>query len=348
MKGSPLEVELLYPLSWKVSFHPLAERVERRTEVWLEDIGVIHDEEGRERFRNLAVWAYAGWPFPHGEKSRLETIMGFLALWIFYDDVIEERDDGLLAAIKAAVGGRPSAFPGGNPHYRGWWELGQSYGRVMSKAWMNRHADRFEEWVLSVREECRRANVFRKSGVSPRALDHLERRALNIGMIPNVDFIEYQLGWELPETILEEPDMKALEWLSAEVVAITNDLFSFQKDQKNRWCNLIPCLSKEKNLSLDEAFRRIVALHNQRVLLIGRLGERLSLRHSDCPELPLWLERLHHIMYGFARWHAIAPRYNHLHDLGDGRRVKLSIREFDDEFAPFSRRPVPSFDQANI
>src|SRR5262245_42207121 len=155
-----LELSLVYPFSWKVSFHPLAERIERRTEAWLEDIGVIHDDSGRKRFRDLAVWAYAGWSFPQGDEERLETIMAFLALWIFYDDVIEEGDDGILAKIKDAIGGKPAVFPGGGPHYRAWWELGQRYTRFMSRSWLDRHAERFEEWVLAVREELEIANIY--------------------------------------------------------------------------------------------------------------------------------------------------------------------------------------------
>jgi hypothetical protein len=335
---SPIELSLIYPFRWKVSFHPLAERVERKTLDWLRDIGVVRDESAVDRFRKLTVWAYAGWPFPHGDEKRLETIMGFLALWIFYDDVIEERDDGLLARVKAAVGGTPDLFEKGGPHYRGWWELGQRYGKVMSPAWMIRHADRFEEWVLSVREECRVSNKVRADGVLPKASDHLERRALNIGMIPNVDFIEYQMGWELPAEILRTPEMKALEWVSAEVVAITNDLFSFHKDQRNRWCNLVPCLAQEGRLPLEEAFRRGVDMHNERVLIIDRLGRRLLDKHPEHSELETWLERLHHIMYGFARWHAIASRYNSSFELEEGGSLRLGVREFDDEIRP-ARRP---------
>jgi hypothetical protein len=334
-----MNMSLLYPLSWKVSFHPLSERIERRTRTWLENLGVIHDDTGLERFRKLTVWAYAGWSFPLGDEERMETIMAFLAMWIFYDDVIEEKDDGILAKIKDAIAGRPSAFPGGGPLYRAWWELGQRYARVMSPAWLDRHADRFEEWVLSVREELEVANRYRQRGLYPPADAHRERRIVSVGMIPCIDFIEYQMGRELTEDLLKQPEIQALECVSSEIVAITNDLFSYQKDKRQRWCNLVSCAAQEFRCSLEEAFRRTVDLHNQRVLLLSHLGARLLLKHPGRPELSDWLQRLYYVTYGFARWHAIAVRYNAEHPVDDGKSVKLSVSEFDDYLGSSVKMP---------
>jgi hypothetical protein len=347
MGNDPLNMSLLYPLSWKVSFHPLSERIERRTQAWLEDVGVIHDDAGRERFRKLTVWAYAGWSFPLGDEDRMETIMAFLALWIFYDDVIEEKDDGILGKIKDAIAGRPSVFPGGGPLYRAWWELGQRYARVMSPAWLERHAERFEEWVLAVRQELDVASNYRQRGIFPAADAHRERRIISVGMIPCIDFIEYQMGWELPADILKEPEITALEWVSSEIVAITNDLFSYQKDKRQRWCNLVSCVAQEGPFPLEEAFRRTVDLHNQRGLLLSHLGAKLLLKHPKRPELVDWLQRLYYVTYGFARWHAIATRYNAEHPLEDGKILRLSVNEFDDEAAVVLRRSQAHFAQAH-
>lgn len=327
----PVEVSLNYPEAWAVPLSPLAREMERKAEVWLRERGVIHDEAGAEKFRKLAVGEYANWPFPCLDPEKAEVITKFLALWIFYDDVIEEVDDGQQALILQAIRGRPKVFGRGNAHLRCWWELGQAYSKVMSTRWLNRHGRRFLDWVHSVREECVAANQFRKTGIHPGPAQHLLRRRMNIGMIPNIDFIEYQLGWELPKEILADPDMERLEALSAEVVAIINDIFGFAKDRKLNWCNLVTCFVHEFGVPAEQAFRWVCDLHNARVREIALLEPALLRRSPDPEALARWLEGLHHIIYGFARWHAMAPRYRSVHQLEDGATLRISIQEISDK-----------------
>lgn len=323
--SQPDAVGLVYPRSWSVDLGPFAHEATRRAESWLRARGVIADEAGAEKFRRLAVAQYANWPFPHATLERAEIITKFLALWIFYDDAIEEHDDGQQAQIFHAIAGDLDVCPPGNAHLRCWWELGRSYARTMSPAWLLRHARRFAAWVDSVRDESRGAERFRGAGVLPGSAEHLARRRLNIGMIPNIDFLEYQMGWELPSAMIHDPDMLALMDLSAEVVALVNDLYGYTKDRTLAWCNMVPCVAHERRVPLDEAFGRVAAMHNARVRAAAPLEERLLAKCEDRPRMAQWIQGLRHIMYGFARWHAIAPRYRAHHELGEARRVELRI-----------------------
>jgi hypothetical protein len=298
-----------------------------RTYQWLCDLGVIHNEREIERFRKLTVWGYAGWPFPYAPPDRFEVIMRFLALWIFYDDIIEEQDDGIQDKINAAIGGRPEVFPGGSPHYRGWWELGRAYGRVMSRSWMDRHVALYTEWIQSVREECEVAKPFREKDQFPSAAEHLRRRTISAGVPPYLDFVEYQMGWELPEEILRDPDMKRAAWVAAEIGAIVNDLYSFSKDKRNRWFNLVSCLSREFEVPVEEAFHWAIAMHNARVQEVEVCESRLLSRWKHIQPLPKWFEGVHHATYGLARWYEIAGRYNNTHEIDEKRKVHLVIQE---------------------
>jgi len=320
-------VALNYPPNWVVPLSEHAYEMADRAQVWLRERGVIRDESGAEKFHKLAVAEYANWPFPHADAERAEIITKFLSLWIFYDDVIEEQDDGQQAMIRKVIAGQPDIFPGGDAFLQCWWELGQAYGKHMSRRWLDRHGERFAGWVKSVREESEAANLFRESGVYPRAIKHLERRGLNIGMIPNIDFLEYQMGWELDEELLADPEMKRLEWLSAEVVAITNDIYGFAKDRHFHWCNLVSCLMDEFSISVEEAFHWVADMHNARVREIMLRERQLLARAKNRPELERWLQGLHHIMYGFARWHAMAPRYRAVHDIGERKKLRIAVRE---------------------
>lgn len=321
----PETVDLIYPTSWSVAPGRFADEAARDAESWLRERGVISDAAGREKFRQLAVGPYANWPFPSASRERAAVITRFLALWIFYDDAIEEHDDGQQAQIFRAIAGDLPVCPAGDAHLRCWWELGRAYAPTMSPAWRLRHARRFAAWVDSVRDESRGAQSLRASGVLPTAELHLARRRLNIGMLPNLDFLEYQMSWELPPELVHDPDMLALADLSAEVVALVNDLHGYTKDQNLAWCNMVPCVAHERHVPLAEAFRLVASMHNQRVRAAAQLERRLLARCPDQPHLARWVQGLRHIMYGFARWHAIAPRYRVRHELGDTRRIDLRI-----------------------
>ena len=325
---SSTEVSLNFPKSWVVPLNPLAYEMQRLAQVWLREQGVIHDEAGEEKFHKLAVAEYANWPFPTAAAEQAETITKFLALWIFYDDVIEEADDGQQEKIFEAIAGRPEEMPEGNAHLRSWWQLGRAYAKRMSPDWLERHARRFADWVRSVREESKAAAQFRKSGIYPSAAKHLERRGMNIGMMPNIDFIEYQMGRELPESLLCDPDMKQLAWLAAEVVAIINDIFGYAKDKRLNWCNLVSCLEQEFHISLEESFHWVADMHNARIRSIGLLEEKLLKKGYDRKLLQAWLQGMRHVMYGFARWHAMAPRYSAVQEVAEGRFLNIRIRDY--------------------
>lgn len=336
------KVFLSYPPDWVVALSPLAQEMQAKAERWLRDRGIIQDEAGAEKFRKLAVAEYANWPFPSAKPEQAEVITKFLSLWIFYDDRIEEADDGQRDKIYAAIAGLPESAPEGDAHLRCWWELGRSYARQMSPAWLKRHALRFADWVASVREEGEAAQAFRASGIYPNAAKHLERRSRNIGMSPNIDFLEYQMGWELPEALLADPDLRQLEYLSAEVVAIINDIFGFEKDRRLHWSNLVSCLEQEFHIPLAESFRWVADMHQARIRAIGLLEQTLLSRYRDLPQLKDWLQGLRHIMYGFARWHAMAPRYTARPEVGEGESVEIQI-ERDSPVSGFATANFPDF-----
>lgn len=321
------EVILNYPRSWKVDSHPSSQAMERDTLAWLQGLGVVTTEEEVERFQKLTVGGYGGWPFPYAPEERVKSIMRFLALWIFYDDIIEERDDGIQEQLREAIAGRPEVFPGGSPHFRGWWELGQTYRKVMSPAWMERHAERYTEWVWSTRSEAELVQRYRASGRLHSAARQLACRTVAVGMLPTIDFVEYALGWELPETLLADPDMKRLETVTCELMAIINDVFGFSKDRKNRWANLIPCLAEEFHVPNEEAFHWTAAMHNARIREIELLEHKLEAKSGHDEGFKRWLEGFHALIYGLARWQGMAGRYRNLHEMEDGQRLRVRIVE---------------------
>lgn len=319
-----VRLPLRFPTTWAVALPGHAPEMAARAEEWLRVRGVVRDEASARKFAELAVAEYANWPFATAAAAEAEVITAFLALWIFYDDVLEEADDGQRVRICDAIAGRPDTCPEGDAHLRCWWELGRRCADRMGPAWVERHAARFLAWVDAVRDESTAAAAFRRSGVSPASAEHLARRRLNIGMMPNIDFIEYQLGRELPAAVVEDPAVVRLSWLAAEAVAIINDLFGYAKDRHLRWANLVGCVQSESGASLGEAFATVVAMLGERIAAITACEVEVRRRVRDAAIEP-WLQGMRHVIYGFARWHAMAPRYAAQYGLEDGRTLVLVV-----------------------
>lgn len=320
------EVTLNYPSSWAIRPSPHAAAMERRTLEWLRARGVVHDQETSERFERLSVGEYANWPFALATRARAEVITKFLALWIFYDDAIEEADDTQGQAIHDAIRASSPTPPTGDRHLACWWEIARQYGGTMSRAWLDRHAERFTEWMASVAAERATAVEFRATGRYPSPEQHLAGRRLNIGMIPNMDFVEYQMGWELPSEVLSDPAMREVERCGAEAVAIINDVFGYSKDRGSHWPNLVSCLVAAGEHGPEQAFQRVCAMHDERVALLLQHERDLTAKYAHRRELADWFAGLHCVVYGFAQWHSRAPRYSATHLVGD-RVIRVRVRD---------------------
>jgi len=247
-----------------------------------------------------------------------------LSLWMFYDDAIEAADDHQAETIHDAIRALPEKFAGGDAYLRCWWELGQEYGRTMSRSWLDRHATRFSHWVASVQDERIAGTAFRALGTYPKTADHLARRRDTIGMTPNLDFLEYQMGWELPNEVLRDPLMQRVERCAAEAVAIMNDLFGFSKDRASRWSNLVSCWMSELDVSAADAFESAAELHNSRVQELARVELELLSKYAHIPELGDWFVGLHYVIYGFTKWHSRAPRYASSHQVRE-QEIRIKI-----------------------
>jgi epi-isozizaene synthase len=323
-----VEIALLYPEEWKCELHPAAFGAEARTEQWLEKLGLLKDPEGCEKFKHIHSHGYAGLSFPDADFESLVPIMEFLTLWFFYDDdMVEGRGDPEENRAVDAVMGRPDRYEGNNPYHRGWWELGRHFRSVMSERWNRRHGERFRDWLRAVKEEGRFAVGLREQGVLPSVEEFLFARCDNNGTIPTIDFVEYLRREELPDVLLKDPELSALERLASDVIAIVNDLHAYTKDRKNRWCNLVDCAAEQFGLSLEGAFERVAAMHNEHILKILSMESRLTAKAPDPSSFRRWLEGLHHILYGLTRWHADATRYRSRHEIGNGRQVGIIIQE---------------------
>lgn len=324
-------IELHLPAAWMGPAHPQAAAMQATLERWFRELGVIRDGATFDRFCRMDVAGYGGLPFALARPEALEVCAAMLSLWIFHDDEIEGLGDDdearLLAALRGDAGPQGEERPNDSPCLRGFRALGRRFAARMSPAWMARHAADFERWLASVRQEALLLARFRAGRVVG-VEEHMAVRRWNVGLVPVLDWIEFDLGQELPERLRQHPAMAILVEAACRAVAFANELFGYTKDRQARFINAVACAEREDRQGTAAAFARIAALHDQAIAELTLAGAGL-LRDpalgSDRPLARAWLVRLRRIVAGFAAWHAAAPRYAAVHDDASGS-ARLTLR----------------------
>jgi hypothetical protein len=322
------DVELVLPSQWVSDVNPCAFDVEADIEAWLRGIGVIKDEETYRVFQELTVAEYVGWPCPLASYDQLWTVMGFLSLWIFHDDNLEGVGARSPEILARAISGRlvleePALS---NRYLRGWAELGWRFSRVMSPRWLQRHYDRFLEWVNAVGVEARILREYRQENRVPETAEYFQLRRKTIGTYPTANFLEYFIGVELPEDITGSARFGSILDTLADIVSIHNDLFGFSTDTKRRMLNLVSSRVAE-GASYPRAFVELAKLHNDKLQMLAE--ETLALV-SEADEsvrnvVANWVEGIRYIVSGFVQWHALTSRYSDVHRLPDGSIVRVMV-----------------------
>lgn len=322
---SPRILSLCYPQSWVGTCNPLAAVTQQAVGEWLAELGILRDDLSAQRFARLAVGNYGGWPYPDAGREELFTVTAFLTWWIFYDDLAEGAAERDILPLVAAARGEPHDRPPPSPLVRGIWELAQRYRHRMSARWLNRHAERFGDWLRGLQDEALLAEQFRNGRCAGMAQGYWAVRLVNIGMLPMIDFIEYDLGEELPAALGQHPELRRIERAACALVTIINDLYGYTKDRDGRWPNLVSCTARERGICTAAAFAEIERLH-QKLLSEMQHAEQRLLPVSGCPVLlQRFFERLHSVIYGFARWHDSAPRYQRNHLCPEGGQIALEV-----------------------
>jgi epi-isozizaene synthase len=299
-------VALHYPADWIEPVHRDHAQAERDTAAWLRELGVVVDARDEAKFRALKVGWYAGSPFPRGSRERLETVMRFLALWIFHDDGVEGVGVEPARLLGEAVRGKAPEFALTSPILRGWTEIGQRCAG-MSERWLARHAERFGDWVRSLDGEAQLVRLARASGRQPTVEEFMAVRLINVGVLPTVDFLEHLHERELDEAAWADPERVEAERIAMSLVAIINELCGLAKDLREDWINLVRSVAQDERLELPDAVVRVARVHDEQVEQLAVLGDRLVARHGEA--LRFWVEGLESMVAGFCRWHLAAPRY---------------------------------------
>ncbi|MFD0381893.1 hypothetical protein ACFQ2B_04130 [Streptomyces stramineus] len=221
---------------------------------------------------------------PHEREEDLTFGLAVQSFFFFFDDLFDgslgedpvatyEICHQMAALTRHGSGG--SGITPSFPLARMWCTLWRRAQAGMSPAWRGRAIRHWEEYFLTYVSEA----VNRKSNTSLRMDAYLKLRRDGIGSQVVLDISERCGHYEAPPEIHQSMCMLEARDITAEVVTLTNDLHSLEKDLANgEPNNAVQLLRQEHGCSQEEA--------------IGRLQEMVSLRTARFQQLVAEADRL--------------------------------------------------------
>jgi len=317
---------LVYPGSWQPDLNPYAAPSSRAAAEWFRALGVVRDEVSARVLDEERADLYGGFPYPRASFEHLTTVTKFLALWMLFDDLVTERsgaywsEHGLtLDDYAVALAGGPLP-PRADPYLRAWGELGQAFAARMSPAWCARLSACFVTWLRMTIRERETYAALREQRRLPDPATYLEIRSVTVGVIPTFHFIEYVEGFELPPGVVDHPVLGELHRAGMLLELLTNDVASLEKDMASAWPNMITVVQAAERLSLSEAVDRVVRMHNDTLADFLDAEARLpAFGPGVDPFLRIYVERMHHVVRGFAEFQLRAERYRWKGALAPGK-----------------------------
>jgi len=316
-EANSLVLNLEFPHHWRQPRNPLSEAAAAWALTFVADSGLFTEDELAQRLDGLDLAEYAGSLFSHADRGTLCTVTARLALALLHGPRAllgaEEGEPSLMAALRGD-GGQPV-----EPYSAAFYSLAQRYNKKLGRTFLNRHSERFRAWRHSLAEEAALQEAADK-GHAPSLAAFLELRRVRVGLLPILDFLELDLGEELPPTIWQDPRILRIERLASEVVALQDDLCTFGRVGEG--LHAIDLLRQEQGICATEAYRLWALRHNERVRELDALG-RVWIYEQRSPQLKAWWLRLCGLIAGHGAWHCHLSSHSSP-ILLDGRVVRLT------------------------
>ncbi|GGX73873.1 terpene synthase family protein [Streptomyces hiroshimensis] len=150
--------------------------------------------------------------------------------------------------------------------------------------------------------------------------EYLPVRGYAIGARPFTAMIDHVLGLDLPDDLLDSPDMQQARELAVLHSALVNDLFSFGREcREGQWpFNALGILHFHQGLSLQEAtdaLCELIADHERRLHHLADAVKETPGRH---PDLDAYLDGIGEFIAGNVPYHYFSPRYGGRGHVWDG------------------------------
>jgi germacradienol/geosmin synthase len=299
---------------------PYRDQARERNLEWVIENGLVASLAGRERYESWDVADSAARIFHRADADSLTGILNFYACGFLFDDQFAQgaayrlelvcRTATELAMIPFRPPGAATEFT--NPLTRAWARLWPTFMASTSRAWQERFASHFAQWMAAHAWETRLSDGGHHLNVS----DYIALRCRSVGLDHSYDLVEWAYGFESPPSLMAHPLLDAMRTAATETVALMNDVHSYPRERaQHSTHNLVLTLQHQQSLTAEEALAEAIRLAQR------PLARFLTLER----DLPPLYEALHlttservsgdHFVQGMRDW----IRGNHDWALNSGR-----------------------------
>lgn len=307
---------------WPLRESPHLEAARDHALAWMVELGLVKDPEANEKmFRDWKLGECAAWNYPEGTPEGV-TVVADLMGWYFapFDDQFDGelgRDPGsaakiiqdLLDILDLPDDATPAVA---YPVALSFADIWRRTSRRMSPAWRQRAAHHWKQYLIGQLGEV----VNRAHHRKPDAVSHLRQRVATTSSRVLCDLIESASGLEVPAVAWHMPVMDELRQLAAEIISITNDLVSAEKEEAagDTDNNLLLIFENQEGCSRPEALERVRQMTHERFVRFLQLEQQVPdievvLDAEGRIALRRYLQGLHDLVAGDNAWEHTSGRY---------------------------------------
>lgn len=307
---------------WPLRESPHLESARSHALAWMVEFGLVKDPEANEKmFRDWKLGECAAWNYPEGTPEGVAMVADLMG-WYFapFDDQFDGelgRDPASAAKIIQdlidILDLPDDATPAASyPVALAFADLWRRSSRHMSHAWRQRAAYHWKQYLIGQLGEV----VNRVHRRKPDAVSHLRQRVATTSSRVLCDLIESASGFEVPAVAWYMPVMDELRQLAAEIISITNDLVSAEKEEAagDLDNNLLLILENQEGYSRPEALEKLREMTHERFERFLRLEQQapdieVTLDDKGRIALRRYLQGLHDLVAGDNEWEHTSGRY---------------------------------------
>ncbi|NIF32056.1 hypothetical protein F3J29_07875 [Enterobacter sp. Cy-643] len=299
---------------------------------WLLEMGLVQGEQAIERLDRSGFSQLTARAYPNATPYDLKIAINWL-VWLFlFDDQLDEcclghqkaqADFILDRLLKLALSDEEAKILPQSPVERAFVSLWQEYARRLSAEQRRRFSQNIRNYLSSLRWEV----TARSEEALPGVLTFIEIRRDTGAVRVVLDIIEFCLNDEIPAIVADSLELQLLKNCTIDVICMSNDLFSFEKERsRGDVNNLVLVWQENVGCSREEAVASIYRFVLDRQNLFIATRQRLETLLEESPLKQAQRETIRRYVEGMAHWMRAnldfslsTPRYADIEDSRQGQ-----------------------------
>ncbi|KAJ7081323.1 isoprenoid synthase domain-containing protein [Mycena belliarum] len=285
--------------------------ISTKTKAWFLKENNPHYDKQCESFSGLNPALLASVVYPDAGRPQLRVCSDFLAYLFFLDDLsdgLDDRDTSSVGNIVLNSFYHPDTFQSPTRLAHMSKDLFKRIRQTSRQDVQRRFIEAFDFFLQSVNDQAKD----RTSGVIPTLEHYILLRRDTSGCRPCWAMIEYANNLNIPDDIIDHPVIIALGDAANDLVAWSNDLFSYSVEQsKGDTHNMVVIVMHHNGLDLPDAARFVVDMCLESIARFIRLKAQLPslLGPSITRDVNIYVQGLESWMCGILYWAFITERY---------------------------------------